>query len=157
MKLEPLPIEWVAKIFMRLHGRFGNTFFDKFRIGELNDLGKDIGIENAKVVWAQELAGTSPKRIIEALNSNYDYPPSCDDFKMNCVIKSQQKIYTALPEPNSKETNKEFADNVVKFIGEHTKTKTDFKAWAKRILANPKNFPDSSVTAAKEAMKAATA
>jgi hypothetical protein len=155
MKSEPLPINWVTKIFMQLHGRFGNTFFDKYRIGTLNESGQDMGIENAKQVWAQELAGTSPERISMALMASYDYPPSCDDFKMNCAIKAQQPIYTALPAPNNKETNKAFADNVVKFISEHTAPKADYKAWAKRILANPQNFPDSSLTAAKEAMKAA--
>ena len=157
MKLEPLPIEWVTKIFMRLHGRFGNTFFDKFRIGELSQSGQDLGIENAKQVWAQELAGTSPERIAMALMASYDYPPSCDEFKNNCLIKSQQKIYTALPAPNNKETNKVFADNVVKFISEHTTPKTDYKAWIKRILSNPKNFPDIAVKYAKETIKEAAA
>lgn len=155
MKSEPLPIEWVTKIFMRLHGRFGNTFFDKFRIGELNESGQDLGVENAKQVWAQELAGTSPERISMALMASYDYPPSCDDFKMNCVIKAQQQIYTALPAPSNKETNKAFADNVVKFIAAHTVDKTDYKAWAKRIVANPARFPAESLVAAKEALKAA--
>ncbi len=156
MKLEPLPIEWVTKIFMRLHGRFGNTFFDKFRIGELSLSGQDLGIENAKQVWSQELAGTSPERISMALMASYDYPPSCDDFKMNCVIKSKQKIYTALPPPNNKETNKAFADNVVDYVSEHTE-KSDKRAWIKRILSNPKNFPDIALKYAQEATKAAAA
>ena len=42
-----LPAEWIERIFMRLHGRFGNTFLEKFRIGKLNDSGEDIGIANA--------------------------------------------------------------------------------------------------------------
>jgi len=51
-----LPTEWVDRIFMRLHGQ----------------------------VWAEELAGISPNRIKNALLHNYDYAPSCDQFKDQC-------------------------------------------------------------------------
>ena len=78
-----LPIEWVDRIFMRLHGRFGNSFTDKFKLGQIVD-GVDIGIANAKQVWAEELAGISPNRIKNALLHNYDYAPSCDQFKAQC-------------------------------------------------------------------------
>ena len=46
-----LPAEWAERIFMRLHGRFGNNFFDKFKIGQVNDAGEDVGIANAKATW----------------------------------------------------------------------------------------------------------
>lgn len=154
MKLEPLPIQWVTKIFMRLHGRFGNTFFDKYRIGELNESGQDLGIENAKIEWSEQLAGVSGDRISAALASSYDYPPSCDDFKSNCKVKATQQNYAALPAPNNKETNKAYADNVVKFVAAHIVDKTDYKAWAKRIVANPDRFPAESLVAAKEALRA---
>ena len=78
-----LPNEWVDRIFMRLHGRFGNSFTDKFKLGQIVD-GVDIGIANAKQVWAEELAGISPNRIKNALLHNYDYAPSCDQFKAQC-------------------------------------------------------------------------
>lgn len=78
-----LPIEWVDRIFMRLHGRFGNSFTDKFKLGQIVD-GVDIGIANAKQVWAEELAGISPNRIKNALLHNYEYAPSCDQFKAQC-------------------------------------------------------------------------
>jgi len=78
-----LPTEWVDRIFMRLHGRFGNSFTDKFKLGQIVD-GVDIGIANAKVVWAEELAGISPNRIKNALLHNYEYAPSCDQFKAQC-------------------------------------------------------------------------
>ena len=78
-----LPNEWVDRIFMRLHGRFGNNFTDKFKLGQIVD-GMDIGIANAKQVWAEELAGISGDRIKVALEHNYDYAPSCDQFKAQC-------------------------------------------------------------------------
>ena len=78
-----LPNEWVDRIFMRLHGRFGNNFTDKFKLGQIVD-GMDIGIANSKQVWAEELAGISGDRIKVALEHNYDYAPSCDQFKAQC-------------------------------------------------------------------------
>jgi hypothetical protein len=78
-----LPDEWIDRIFMRLHGRFGNNFTDKFKLGQIID-GIDIGIANAKQVWAEELADISADRIKAALNAHYDYAPSCDQFKAQC-------------------------------------------------------------------------
>lgn len=100
MKLEPLPTEWIERIFMRLHGRFGNPFLDKFRTNEINASGGDVGIENAKVVWSQELAGVNSARITNALRASYTYPPSCDDFKRNCVATPAEiPVHVALPKP----------------------------------------------------------
>jgi hypothetical protein len=152
MNKQPLPLEWINRIFMRLHGRFGNTFFDKYRIGTLNAQGQDIGIENAKVVWSEELSGTSPERIKAALEANYEYAPSCDDFKANCYIRKQVEDYKALPAPIDRVANKAYADNVVQFVAAHTVNKTDYHAWAKRIVANPEKFPSESLVAAKLAM-----
>jgi hypothetical protein len=81
---QQLPTEWVERIFMRLHGRFGNAFFDKFRVGQLNADGEDIGILNAKQVWAEELANLSVERIKKGLAAKFEYAPSADDFIQAC-------------------------------------------------------------------------
>lgn len=151
MKLNQLPIEWVERIFMKLHGRIGNRFLDNYRIGELNADGKDIGIENAKQEWAVELAGFSGERISAALASNYSHPPSCDEFKMKCVSKPMLQDFKALPAPAKTELSHVYADNVVQFIAKNTAPKTDYKAWAKRIIANPVKFA-SALADAKKAM-----
>jgi DNA-binding ferritin-like protein (Dps family) len=50
--------------------------------------------------------------------------------------------------------NKEYADNLVKAINEQIyEDKKDWKAWAKRIMANPKNYPAISLEFAKEALR----
>jgi hypothetical protein len=77
--------EWIERIFMRLHGRFGNTFLDKFRVGQLNNQGEDIGVLNAKQVWAEDLGHLSAERLSKGLATNFEYPPSCDDFKRACT------------------------------------------------------------------------
>ena len=75
---------WVSKLFMRLHGRFGNGFFDKFRVGQTDRDGNDIGVENAKQVWAEELAGLAGEEIARGLATKFKFPPSCDEFLTAC-------------------------------------------------------------------------
>ena len=81
---EPLRDSWVSHIFMRLHGRFGNGFLDKFKIGQTNQNGEDAGIVNAKEVWAKELAGYSGDELSLGIEAKYSYPPSCDEFAKAC-------------------------------------------------------------------------
>lgn len=82
--INSLPQEWIERIFLRLHGRFGNNFTDKFKMSKTDGQGNDLGLINAKQVWAEELAGISADRIKAALNAHYDYAPSCDQFKAQC-------------------------------------------------------------------------
>lgn len=103
---QQLPTEWVEKIFMRLHGRFGNAFFDKFRVGQLNADGEDIGILNAKQVWAEELAHLSVERIKKGLAAKFEYAPSADDFIQACSpvpACHRDPNILALPKPKADE------------------------------------------------------
>ena len=150
-----LPMEWIERIFMRLHGRFGNQFHDKFKTGQVSN-GEDVGIINAKLTWASVLAGISIERIKLGLLAAYDYPPSCDDFKKNCITsRIDQPIYVALPAPLKHEQNRAYADNVVEFINRDKKDKTDYKDWARKIVANPSAYPDISLSKAREALATA--
>ena len=106
---QPLPIEWIERIFSRLHGRFGNQFTDKFKMGVYDNSGNDIGLLNAKQVWADELAGISPDRIKNALLHNYDYAPSCDQFKSQC--KTLSSVHPAFNALSHKFTPEEKAAN----------------------------------------------
>jgi hypothetical protein len=147
----PLPSEWIDRIFVRLHGRFGNNFLDKFKSGQKDAYGNDLGILNAKQVWAEELAGISPERIKNALMHNYEYAPSCDQFKLQCKTPTQaHNDYKALPKPKvSDEQLAVIHDKMSAF----TSGKRDMKLWAKRILENPKAYPDISLRYAKEALE----
>lgn len=153
MKQPNLKNEWVERIFMVLHGRFGNTFFNKYKVGKLNADGEDAGLVNARAVWGSELAGMSPERIKSALEASYDHAPSCDEFKSNCRTQNHIEDYKALSVKVDYEAGKKYADNVVKFVAKNLIEKTDFMAWAKRIIANPENFPPESLVKAQEAMK----
>jgi hypothetical protein len=110
MKSKPLPTEWVERIFMRMHGRFGNQFLDKFRIGQVNAAGEDLGVLNAKQVWAEQLGHLSVERLKKGLDARFSYPPSCDDFEMACrPVPEMHKDKKALPAPTrSKEETSGF-------------------------------------------------
>lgn len=58
----------------------------------------------------------------------------------------------AIPHKRNQEVSKEGLDKIAKVIQDHIQPKTDYKAWAKRILANPKYFPEYSIKCAKEAL-----
>lgn len=148
--MNQLPSEWIERIFLRLHGRFGNNFLEKYKLGKVDANGNDLGIANAKQVWAEELAGISADRIKNALQYNYDYAPSCDQFKAQCKSSTQAHTdYKALPKPAMSE---EKVNEIHEKLAQFTSPKRDMKAWAKKILDNQKAYPDISVRFAKEAL-----
>ncbi len=64
-----------------------------------------------------------------------------------------------IPSPGKTQTNRVDAAKMVQELGAKVglvKEKVDYKAWAKRILANPENFPHISVKFAHEALKTAS-
>lgn len=148
-----LPIEWIERIFMRLHGRFGNQFYDKFRISQFNDKGEDIGIENAKQTWCSELAGISADRIAIAIKAVYQYPPSCDEFKQVCLssVLSKESDFKALPKPVvDEEILQAGLDRMNKIVKDNARN-SSFTAWIFKILDNPKNYSQISFDTAIEA------
>jgi hypothetical protein len=82
--IQPLPDKWVDEIFKRLHGRFGNRFISDYSAGIVGSDGEDKGISNAKKIWAEELSGFTPEEIKRGLTTVYQFPPSCDSFKLAC-------------------------------------------------------------------------
>jgi len=65
------------------------------------------------------------------------------------ICKPREAEYHALPAPVSYAENKENVDKLNKFIADKLKPKQDYHAWAKRIVRNPQNFPETSLMAAK--------
>ena len=80
-------------------------------------------------------------------------PPTPHDIKELCTHKVT--IFAKIPSPLAKEDNKRHADNVVKFVAERLESKTEYHAWAYRIMANPKSFPEKSVEEAKKLLRMA--
>jgi hypothetical protein len=80
--------------------------------------------------------------------------PSIFDILQLCREKPIE--FARLEAPKlSKEQNHQYSHEVLKFMAEQDNNKPkDMRAWAKRIIANPKNYPPISLKFAKEAVKA---
>ena len=101
-KRMPLPRAWIDRIFARMFGIYGNSWTSKWATGEELGDGRDLGVEAAKEVWAQELGGFSehPERIAFALQACRDLPrpPDLPAFRALCV-QAQPATPPALPAP----------------------------------------------------------
>ena len=65
------------------------------------------------------------------------------------LLKPKQQDFKALPRPKiSNEKREEIHDKLAQFMS----PKRDMKAWAKKIIANPKAYPEISYRYAKEAL-----
>ena len=76
---------------------------------------------------------------------------------VNEIIKLCQPvtpIYNAIARKVDAEANKQNVKKLTKFVEERMKPKTDYKAWARRIVDNPSMFPESSLKIAEEALAA---
>lgn len=81
-----------------------------------------------------------------------DKLPTVNEIVKLC--KPKVTIYARLPSPLAVESNKQHAAEVTAYIKENIKPQKDFKAWARKIIANPKKYPDISFKLATEALSA---
>ena len=78
-------------------------------------------------------------------------PPTPSEIKELCKPKSE--YHKALPAPRNEEVSREGLAKINQVVADSVKPKKDMKAWAKRILATPKNYPDIAIRFAKEALE----
>lgn len=85
MQTKMLRRDWVDRLFARLQGVYGREFTGQFSTG-LDVNGVDLGIENAKQVWAEELGGFSewPEAITYALSHLPERCPNAIRFRDLC-------------------------------------------------------------------------
>jgi hypothetical protein len=146
--INPQRSDVIDRIFLRLHGRFGSAFMNKYRTGSVDPVtGQDEGILNAKEIWAEELAGLSMERLKAGLDAQYEHAPSCDAFKANCRIKAEIQDYKALPRTVDAEASRASAEKVKQVIAESMKNKTNYRAWIDVIKkGDPKTFPNYEIS-----------
>ncbi len=109
--------------------------------------------KEAIITWWHQLSKFEFDVVQKAVDDWLDAsnrPPTPHDIKLLC--KPKKDIYTALPAPLNRIENMEYSKEVVQFIAEQPKKKSDKRAWIKRILDNPKNYPDISLKYAQEAL-----
>lgn len=91
-----LPSQWTDRIFTRLQGIYGQQFTGKF---SRMDQGMDIGMLNAKEVWAKELGNfaTWPEAISYALEHlPPDHAPNALEFRDICRRAPRKEAVAAI-------------------------------------------------------------
>jgi hypothetical protein len=105
-------------------------------------------------IWFHKLSRFDFSVVAKALDVWTDTPnklPQPADIIALC--KPREDVYFALPSPVNYAENKKHIEELNTFVAKKLKPKTDHKAWAKRIIANPQNFPEISLKYAQEAMQ----
>jgi hypothetical protein len=108
-------------------------------------------------VWFHKLERFEFSIVTKAFDKHIDnskFFPSIFDILQLCREKPIE--FARLEAPKlSKEQNHQYSHEVLKFMAEQDNNKPkDMRAWAKRIIANPKNYPPISLKFAKEAVGA---
>lgn len=124
----------IRKLFVVLHGSYGNLFASKFATGERDETGRhDKGILAAMKVWQSKLS-RFPEDVIQIaagrlVKEHPDFPPNLPQFEKVCeaatprLTHAQEAGLVALPAPS--------AAPVHVTIQPHG----DGKDWARRIVA----------------------
>jgi hypothetical protein len=115
--------------------------------------------QNTLRVWFYKLEKFEFSIVTKAFDKHIDnnkFFPSIFDILQLCREKPIE--FARLEAPKlSKEANAVYAANVNKFVQDiknEDKKLKDMRAWAHRIIANPKNYPAISLEFAKEAINA---
>jgi hypothetical protein len=113
--------------------------------------------QNTLRVWFYKLEKFEFSIVTKAFDKHIDnskFFPSIFDILQLCREKPIE--FARLEAPKlSKEANAVYAANVNKFVQDiksEDKKLKDMRAWAHRIIANPKNYPAISLEFAKEAV-----
>jgi len=115
--------------------------------------------QNTLRVWFYKLEKFEFSIVTKAFDKHIDnskFFPSIFDILQLCREKPIE--FARLKAPKlSKEANAVYAANVNRFVQDNKsedKKLKDMRAWAHRIIANPKNYPAISLEFAKEAIHA---
>jgi hypothetical protein len=86
----------IKRVFMVLHGFYGNLFLSKFSTGSVEN-GEDQGIANARRVWAHSLADYDADTVKLALRrcqqAHPEFPPSLPQFVALCSAIKPREVY----------------------------------------------------------------
>lgn len=114
--------------------------------------------KEAIVTWWHMLSKYDYEQVEKAVDSwckTMSKPPAPNDILQLCQHKVT--IHARLPSPLSQKANQEYAKEVVDFVAAQPKQKKDMRDWARKIIANPKAYPDISFKLAQEALQAKAA
>ena len=123
--------DMIRKLFLLMHGAYGNAFMSKFATGEKDGRGKDKGIRAAMLVWDAKLA-TYPSQTVDRAVSKLQehfktFPPGLFEFEELCKSLLPPKIVTFNDYPKLPQA-KDVSHVQVTAVG-------DNRDWARRIIA----------------------
>lgn len=138
-----LPRAWVERIFMRLQGVYGREFTAQFSAID-QSTGLDVGLENAKQVWAEELGsfGDWPEAIGYALQNLPERSPNVVRFRELCRHVPPRPVAGMLThqmtDAQMASNRQRVRDLMTSFTRPKiTRPKDDGLEWARRIVRNP--------------------
>jgi hypothetical protein len=92
----------IKRLFMLFHGMYGNQLLDKFRTGQTNEAGEDLGILSAQAVWLNGLRDFDFDVIRQAVArcevKHKTFPPTLPEFRELCKL-CQPRQFSAPPAP----------------------------------------------------------
>jgi len=102
--LSPECLALANRVFKLLHGAYGTLFLSRYATGEIDGDGADLGVKNARRVWAHYLSDVPHAAIFGAINrmpkEHLEFPPSAAQFRALCMreadeIKAKDKVEEA--------------------------------------------------------------
>lgn len=109
--------------------------------------------KEAVIIWYNQLKQFEFNDVSNALDQWLKVsskPPTPKDIIEAC--KPKPTIFARLPSPLAIAENHRHAVEVKQAVEKMTEGKRDMKAWARKIIANPKNYPEISLRYAREAL-----
>lgn len=139
----------IRRVFMVLHGFYGNLFLNKFSTGSVEN-GEDQGIANARRVWAHGLQDYDADTVKAALrrcqHAHPEFPPSLPQFVALCAAIKPREAYKP-PAPPALTMSPELSE---KIIAENRQKLAE-------IAQALKDQEESGLTPLKQAIAAAVA
>lgn len=123
----------VNEIFAQLRLTFGAEWDRKWASGQVSERGTDVGIDMAKMHWANELAGFNAQRyrLRYALRNakRSTRPPNLAEFRALCnAAPPPPSPYVALPKPEERRVAREV---IAQAGGSITRERADPLQWAR--------------------------
>lgn len=122
------------------------------------DMWIDIPIESVKAEWQAKLQGKSSNVVFKAVDfcsDNLKFPPTLPEFVLLCKANTPSEITKALPRHFTEAEIAKNHERIEKVTSDlAASARTDHKAWARNIVANPSKYPDLSLSMAKSALAA---
>ena len=115
----------------------------------------DVPIDSVHAEWQKTLSVFSAKTVFGAVDycaDNLKFPPTLPEFKLICKARTPQEITKALERKFSDDEIEANKRRIEKISKDLTASKVDHKAWARKVRANPSDYPEDSLKKANQAL-----